>query len=148
MQLDPLGLAVVGEGVDADDRALARLDLARPGVGRSLDLGLDEAGLDRRDRAAELVDPADQLERAPLELVGQRLDEVGAAERVGSRDDTDLVREHLLSAERDRRRTLRGQRKRLVVRVRVQRLRSAEHGREGLDRDPDDVRLGLLRGQC
>ena len=48
-----------------------------------LDLALHPARLDRRDRAAELVDPLDQLERARLELVGERLDEVGAAERIG-----------------------------------------------------------------
>ena len=51
------------EAVDADDHALAGLDLRRVAVGRVLDLALDEALLDRRDRAAELVDPVDQLER-------------------------------------------------------------------------------------
>ena len=68
VQLDPLVL-LLGEGVDADDRAPARLDVARPLVGRSLDLALNPAGLDRGDRAAELVDPRDQLDRARLELV-------------------------------------------------------------------------------
>src|SRR5436309_1866542 len=36
---------------------------------------------------------------------------------------------------------------RLVERVRVQRLRTAEHGRERLERRPHDVHLRLLRGQ-
>ena len=40
-----------------------------------------------------------------------------------------------------------GQRQRLVERVRVQRLRTAAHGRQRLDRDAHDVVLGLLRRQ-
>ena len=60
--------------------------------GRVLDLALDEALLDRGDRAAELVDPLDQLARARLDLVRERLDEVGAAERVGGVGRAGLVR--------------------------------------------------------
>ena len=48
-----------------------------------LDLRLDEPLLDRRHGPAELVDPLDQLAGPLLELRRQRLDEVGAAERVG-----------------------------------------------------------------
>ena len=64
-------LVVLGEAVDADDDALAGLDLALELVRRLLDLVLGEALLDRRDRAAELVDPRDQLQRALLELARQ-----------------------------------------------------------------------------
>ena len=60
-----------------------------------------------------------------LELVGQRLDEVGAAERVGRVGRAGLVREDLLRPQRDPRRALGRQRERLVERVRVQRLRAA-----------------------
>ncbi len=64
-RVDPLqlglGVVVLGEAVDADDHALAALDLALPLERGLLDLVLDEAGLDRRDRAAELVDALDQL---------------------------------------------------------------------------------------
>ena len=60
VQLDLLLLGL-GEAVDADDHALARLDLLVPAEGGVLDLALDEALLDRRDGAAELVDPLDQL---------------------------------------------------------------------------------------
>ena len=63
VQLDVL-LLVLGEAVDADDHALARLDLLVPAERGVLDLALDEALLDRRDGAAELVDPLDQLSRA------------------------------------------------------------------------------------
>ena len=58
--------------VHADDHALARLDLLVVAERRLLDLPLDEAALDRLDRAAELLDLVDQLQRPRLELVGQR----------------------------------------------------------------------------
>ena len=89
-------------------------------VCRLLDLALHESGLDRRDRAAELVDPLDQLAGALLELGRERLDVVGAAERVGRLGRARLVHQHLLGAQRDRRRVLAGQRERLVEAVRVQ----------------------------
>ena len=56
--------ALVGllrELVDADDDAVAGLDGGLEPVGGLLDLALDEAGLDRGDGAAELVDALDQL---------------------------------------------------------------------------------------
>ena len=64
VQLDRLRL-LLAVAVDADDHALARLDLGRVLERRLLDLPLDEALLDRRDRAAELVHPLDQLAGAP-----------------------------------------------------------------------------------
>src|SRR3984885_1707787 len=75
-----LGLALVDELVDADDDVLTgavALVVAERGL---LDLVLDE--VDRADRAAEAVDLLDQLVRADLDLVGQRLDEVRAGERI------------------------------------------------------------------
>src|SRR5581483_9174714 len=66
VNLDRLG-RLLGEAVDPDDDALARLDLRLVAKRRLLDLPLDEAGLDRRDGAAERVDALDQLERALLE---------------------------------------------------------------------------------
>ena len=100
VQLDLLGVRL-DEPVDADDDPLARLDLARVAERRLLDLALDEPLLDRRDRAAELVDALDQLPRALLELVGERLDEERAAERVGRVGGAGLVREELLRPQRD-----------------------------------------------
>ena len=79
VELDRL-LLVLLVAVDTDDDALALLDLALVAERRVLDLALDEALLDRRNRAADLVDPLDQLPRRLLELRRQRLDEVGAAE--------------------------------------------------------------------
>ena len=144
MQLDRL-LRLSGERIDSDDHALAALDLLLPPERCALDLVLDEATLDRGDRTADAVDPFDQLPGTRRELVGQGLDVVRAAQRVGGVGGACLVLEDLLRAQRDRRGMLRRERQRLVERVRVQRLRSAAHRRESLDRDADDVVLGLLR---
>ena len=76
LELAPLGLGVevvqldrlrllLAEPVHPDDHLLARLDLGRVLVRRVLDLPLDEALLDRLDRAAELVHALDQLAGAP-----------------------------------------------------------------------------------
>ena len=66
-QLDLL-LVVLHEAVDADDRPLARLDLLVPPERSLLDLVLDEPLLDRRDGAADLVDPARSALSARLQL--------------------------------------------------------------------------------
>ena len=82
-----------------------------------------------------------------LELVGERLDVVRAAERIDDVRNAGLVGEHLLRAERDLHRFFGRQRQRLVHRVGVQRLRAAEHRGERLVRDADDVVHRLLRGE-
>ena len=79
-----------------------------------------------------------------LDLVGERLDEVGAGERVDRVGGAGLVGDHLLGAQRDPRRALGRQRQRLVEAVGVQRLGAAADGGEALQRDADDVDLGLL----
>jgi acetyltransferase-like isoleucine patch superfamily enzyme len=81
-----------------------------------------------------------------VQLVGQRLDVVRAAERVDV-GDAGLVGDHLLRAQRDPHRLLGRQRERLVHRVGVQRLRAAEHRGERLDRRAHDVVQRLLRGE-
>ena len=106
--------------VDADDHPLPRLDVPLPPVGRSLDLALHETLLDRAHGPADLVDALDQLPRARLQLVGERLDVEGAAEWIGRRGRARLVGEDLLCPERDRGRMLGRERQRLVERVRVQ----------------------------
>ena len=114
---------------------------------RRLDLRLDEALLDGRDGAAEVVDPRDERTRLRLELVGESLDEVRAAERIRRVRRAGLRREDLLRAQRDRRRALGRERERLVEGVRVQRLRAAADRGERLDRDAHDVVLRLLGGE-
>ena len=140
-------LGLLRELVDADDDAVAALDRDLEAVGGLLDLALDEAGLDRGHRAAELVDTLDQLARLRLELRRERLEVVRAAERIGGVGRAGLVHQDLLGAERDRGGVLARERERLVEAVRVQRLRAAADGGERLHRDAHDVVLGLLRRQ-
>ena len=79
-----------------------------------------------------------------FDLVGQRLDEVGAGEGVDGVGGAGLVGEHLLGAQGDPGRALGRQRQRLVEAVGVQRLGAAADGGEALQGDADDVDLGLL----
>ena len=65
MELDAR-LGLLAELVDADDDRPTRFDGGLEAVGGLLDLALDEAGLDRRDSTAELVDAGNQLGRALL----------------------------------------------------------------------------------
>ena len=93
------------------------------------------------------VDPVDVLPRLRLDLVGQRLDEVRPGQRVDGVDDAGLVGDDLLGAQRDARRPLGRQPERFVEAVGVQALRPPSTAASGLDRDADDVVLGLLRGE-
>ena len=140
-------LGLLAELVDADDDLPARLDGGLEAVGGLLDLALDEAGLDRGHRTAELVDACDQLGRALLEIRRERLDVVRAAERIGRIGGAGLVHQDLLRAQCDRRRVLARECERLVEAVRVERLRAATDGRECLHGNSDDVVLGLLGGE-
>src|SRR5205823_1157455 len=110
--------------------------------GRLLHLGADER--DRLHRAPELLDLVDQLLCALLDLVGERLDHVRAGERVDCVGRARLVGQDLLGAKSDPGGALRGQRERLVEAVRVERLGTAAHRREALQRHAHDVVLGLL----
>jgi hypothetical protein len=93
LQLGVVALAVV---VDADDDPLAAVDLALQRIRRVGDLTLREPRLDRLDHAAELVDLAEVLVGLGLQLVGERLHEIRAPERIDRVRDPGLVRDHLL----------------------------------------------------
>ena len=96
-----------GELVEPDDDPLVVVDRLRVLVRRLLDLALLEAGLDAVDGATHLVDALDVLPRQPLDLVGERLDEVAAGQRVGRVGDAALVADDLLRAQGDLRRPAR-----------------------------------------
>jgi hypothetical protein len=89
------------EPVHAHHDTLAALDRLLDPEGRLVDLILIEALLDRRHGATHPVDPLDVGDRQALELLGQRLDVVRAAERIGHPRDPGLVPDHLLGAQRD-----------------------------------------------
>src|SRR5919202_6981258 len=62
------------EAIHADDDPLTRLDLTLEAVRRLLNLALDEALLDCRDRSAQLIHPSDDVPGFGLQAVGQPLD--------------------------------------------------------------------------
>ena len=128
-----------------DDRAL-------PGAHRLLhpvrlvgDQPVQVALLDRLDHAAALLEVVHDGDDLRLHGVGQRLDVVGTAERVGDPRHAGLVRQHLLGAQRERRGLLAGQRERLVPGRGEHRLHAAEHRGHRLVGDPHDV---VVRLRC
>ena len=96
-----LGVVVDRELVDADDHALVVVDRLGVLVGRLFDL----VHLEARSIAATAPPISsmrlDVLPRQPLDLVGQRLDEVRAGERVERVGHAGLVADDLLGAQRD-----------------------------------------------
>ena len=128
MHFDPFRSAFHAIAVDADDRLLARLLPERRLIGEIGDVLLEPAFLDQLDRAAALIDLPQDLENALLVFVGQRLDIVGAAERVDHLRNVGLVGDHLLRAQRKPHRVFRRDGEGFVIAVRMERLRAAEHG--------------------
>ncbi len=98
-------------------------------------------------RLSHRLDGGEDGLRLGLHPVGQRLDVPGAAQRVGDVGHAGLLRQHLLGPQRDLAGLLAGQGERLVEGVGVQAVGPAEDGGERLDRGPDDVVVGLLRGE-
>src|SRR5262245_26711951 len=82
--------------VDADDDALLLLELLLVAVARAVNLTLEVALLDALDHAAAGVDLAEVVLGLALEPVGERLDVVRAAQRIGHVGDARLVGQALL----------------------------------------------------
>src|SRR5438132_1638284 len=141
-------LLVDDEVVHAHNDPLLVLDLPLIPIRRVRDLLLEEPFPDRGDHAAELLDPIEVSVGLVLQLVREGFEEVGPAERIDRVRDAALVGEDLLGSERDAGRGLVRHLIGLVVRVRMEGLRPTEDGGERLDRRPDDVDLGLLRGEA
>src|ERR1700722_2436414 len=96
-----LALVALGEAVDADDRAAARIDLLLELEGGVGDLALRKAALDGLDHPPELVDLVKVLVGARLHPVGQRLDEIRAPKRIDRVRHARLLGDDLLRAQRD-----------------------------------------------
>ena len=108
-------------------------------------LALRVRALDRRHHPAECVNLLDVIPRAALDLVGQRFDEIGSAQRIHRVGHSAFVGEDLLRAEGDGRGELRGERPGLIEGIGVQRLRAPKHRGQRLKRCPHHVVIGLLR---
>ena len=140
-------LALVDICVDPDDPPLAGIELALVAIGRVGDLALRIAFADGRDHPAPAVDLVDVAPHLPLGLVGQRFDEPRPAERIDRRVHAGFLGDDLLLAEGEQRGLRRRHGQCLVVGVRMERLRPAQHTGESLERDAGQVVERLLRGQ-
>src|SRR5215211_2989650 len=135
-----------GVAVDASDDTFISLDLPLVAVGGVFDLKLHKALLDGIHRASHLVDTPYVGPGCFLDCISQRLDVVGAGERVRRVCQAALARQDLLGSEGDARAPLRREPECLVEGVGVQALSPAEDRGERLDRGSHDVVLGLLGG--
>jgi hypothetical protein len=109
------------------------------GVG---DRALERTVLDLLEHAVRF-DLVEERGRPLFELVGEGLEEVGAAERIDRSGHTALAGEDLLRPKRDERGFLAGKRERFVPRHRVYCLCAGQHDGEGLQRGTDDVVVRL-----
>ncbi len=141
-------LVVEGEAVEPDDGLAARVDPRLGAGGGLLDAHLGQPRRDRLGHPAELLDLGDVAPGALGELVGEPLDVVRAAPRVGDPADPGLLLELDLGVAGDPGREIGGQGERLVEGVGVQRLGVA-HGRgQRLETGPGDVVVGILGGEA
>ena len=106
-----------------------------------------DAGLGRLVHAAGLVDLGDQRQHLALHLIGERLDIIGAAERIDHVAEMRLLAQDVLGRDRDARRLLGRRGDRFVVGVGVQRLQSAHDAGHRLHGDAGDVVERLLLGE-
>ncbi len=116
-------------------------------VGRILNFLLDEAALDGLQHSAENFDLSEIFSRALFNFVRERLDVIRSGQRIDRLRSARLVGNYLLRAQGDAGCLLGGQGQSFVVRIGVQRLRSAEDSRHRLNRGADDVVFRLLRGE-
>ena len=114
-------------------------------VGRFLDLALHIPRFYGAQHTAQRVDLLDAGAGSGLDLIRQMLDGIGAADGVHRIGDSALVGQDLLGAQSEASGILHGQRQGFVKCVGVQRLTSAQHRCERLDRHAHDIILRLLR---
>src|SRR5262249_21924706 len=140
--------AIAGEPVDTHNCLIAGFDGPLVFIRSTLDLTLYVPCLNRSQHSAHLVDLADVIGRDPFYLVRQLFDRVRAAERVCRAGDARFVCDHLLGSQRNAGGMFGGQSQRLVHRIGMQRLGSAQYRGQRLDGSPNDVDFRLLSGQC
>ena len=98
-------MVFVGEPVlvDADDHVLALVDPRLPGGGGFFDPLLGHAGGDGLGHAAERIDFLDHLPGLVDQFCGQRLDIIGAAQRIDDLGDAAFLGQHDLGVAGDAR---------------------------------------------
>ena len=130
--------------VDAHDHVLAAVHPRLAGGGGFFNQPLGHAARHCLGHAAQRIHLGDQLARALHQFSGERLDVVGAPQRIDDIGDARLLRQHELRVARDAGGKIGRQRQRLVERVCVKRLGAAQHRRHCFHRGADDVIIGIL----
>src|SRR4029077_8704268 len=92
---------VRGEAIHPGYSLFARLDSALIVISGVLDLALNVALLDRAQHSANLVDLLNVVRSQSLDLIGQELDGVRAAERICRVRHARFISDDLLCAKRD-----------------------------------------------
>src|ERR671920_327144 len=133
--------------VDVDHVALFLFELALVAGGGIGDLTHREALLNGLYHAPHLVYLPEVVVGLPLELVGQRLDEVGSSKRIDGVRNPGLQGGYLLGPDGDPDGLLRREGEGLVQGVCVQALRTAQDGGERLEGGAGDVVVRLLGRQ-
>ena len=110
-------------------------------------LALRETLLYSLNHAAHRVDPIEVSKRAGFHFVGQSLDEIRATQRIHSIRDARFPGNDLLSSQCYQRGSVSRQCERFIVSISVQRLGTAEHTSESLNRHAHDVVQRLLYGE-
>ena len=116
-------------------------------VTRLGDLRLRIAALHGGDHPAHAIDPLEFLPAQGLEPICKGLHVMTPSERIDRGGYPGLAGDDLLRPQSQQRGIGCRQRVRFVKSVRVEGLRSAQHGRHRLQGGSDDVDLRLLRGQ-
>jgi len=113
----------------------------------ALNFGLDEAGFDGFEHAAEGVNFGQIIFGAGFDFVGERFDGVGATDGIGSVGDAGFGGNDLLGAQRDQRGFFGGEGESFVHGVGVQRLATAQYRGERLNGYAHNIVFRLLRGE-
>src|SRR6266567_8912431 len=130
--------------VDTHDGAPVSIDLLLVAIGGLGNLTLEETILDAGQHAAQRIDTIEIIHRRLLGLVGQALDEVGAAQGVNGVDNATFTGDDLLRAQSNQSSLLGGQRQCLNQGVCMQRIGAAQHGSQGLNGGAHNVVIRLL----
>ncbi len=125
-----------------------RVDARLRARGSLLDAHLGNAGRDGLGHAAQLFHLGDMRLSLAHQLVGQPLDVVAAAPRIGDAAGAALLLDEQLRVAGDARGEIRRQCDRLVQRIGVQRLRAAVRRRQRLDAGARHVVEDVLRGKA
>lgn len=128
--------------IDANDHILSGIDTRLFLGGTFLDLEFGPAGLDSMRHAAHRLDLLDNLPRRIGHVLRQLFHQVAAAPRVDDVADVSLFLDQDLGVSSDARRKFGGHGDRFVEGIGVQRLGTAKHGRQRLDRGAHHVVVG------